>query len=340
MIPFFVLLAGALLTTPSKSVAGDTKGNGGDSIHCAQSSENSFIGVYNLDFLVTYNKSNENADVVPVSSWRESSLRIAAELEKKAPLLALSFREFLKHEDNFSDYSQKRIWEGASFGLVDLKDEALQSQVPKNCGVDESAQQNSGLKLIQTVNRVQHHEKIIYLFDGNIFARQKTERPLQFSFLMVHEWLRDITNNPFEIRRINRWLHSRSLSDSNSEELKHMFESILNRSITIPLKEGVYKTYGEFTSLNCDYRLEYSHTLAMKMTAINCRNPIFSPEELEHKFLSCSPNSDHQHKCFQFGGNAPLADRFRVIGSGEFHENYREPSAPNKFYKFRRVRSL
>ena len=52
------------------SFAGDFgPGNGGDLAHCKASNDNSFNGLYSLDYLLTFNRRNNNDDIVKIENW-------------------------------------------------------------------------------------------------------------------------------------------------------------------------------------------------------------------------------------------------------------------------------
>ena len=191
--------------------AGDSKGNGGDVVNCTRSESNSFEGQYSLDYILGYRASNENADIVNAQSWEASKQRILLLLEQKSAYLAKSFKNFLEHSENFNDFTKKRVWDESSFGLVDLKDENIRRKLPNNCGINKAVGDLNNIELVQAVTRRIHNDKVVYEFDYRVYHHLKTLMPLQFSFLMVHEWLWDITNDPWQIRRLNRIFHSTEL---------------------------------------------------------------------------------------------------------------------------------
>lgn len=192
-------------------------GNGGDSVHCTESQDNILHGYYALDYLLTFQNQNQNADIKPVNDWESSRDRILKILENKHPDLALSFKNYLNSYGNFTDWTRARIWQEASYGLVDIKDERIVRRLPKNCLVPGS---DGNINLIQTVVRVPKPDSIVYEVDLNILNDLLMNNPLQASFILVHEWLWDLTSDVQVIRDLNRYLHSDDALASTPEQFK------------------------------------------------------------------------------------------------------------------------
>lgn len=208
---------GAFVLTPCDAISGDKAGNGGDVATCKPSAANSFAGNYMADYLLTYRLSNRNKDVVQVTSWEESRDRVLKLLRDRAPRIAESFEAFSSLIENESNPLAPRVWEPAAFGLIYLDDQALRNNVPRNC---YSLHADGRVGLTQAVIRTVVNGRIRYLYDYPIVARLKKERPLQYSFLMIHEWLWDLTQDVQGIRRLNRFLHSTGLEAMSSTEFR------------------------------------------------------------------------------------------------------------------------
>ncbi len=204
---------------PAFGFAGGAVGNGGDSVECTYSAANDFNGTYALDYLLTYKESNQNSDIVKVTSLDESIQRIKKLLQEKVPELSDSFDEFMKLVRN-EDISLPRFWEEAPFGLVDIKDENIINFVPMNC------RQNGDVKIVQTIIRLNpmntglEKYKLVYKYVPSIFQRLYTQAPLQLSFLLVHEWLWDLSHHVEKNRRLNRFIHSKEFESLSREQLR------------------------------------------------------------------------------------------------------------------------
>lgn len=188
------------------ALANKEAGNGGDVLKCLKSEQSKFEGLLSLDYLVTYNPMNQNADIVNLKSWKESAARIQGLLTRFAPKKAESWREFVELAENFSDYSKRRIWVAGPTALIRLEDENLVRVIPQNCRVDKAGLPTG---ILQTVIRQQNGKggQVRYQIDSEMLSELRSE-PTQFSFLMVHEWLWDFFDDASKIREVNRFLHS------------------------------------------------------------------------------------------------------------------------------------
>lgn len=202
-----VLIATLLVVCSPTLWAGQEVGSGGDAVSCTASRDNTFVGTYSLDYLLTYTESNNNQDVVEVPSVEQSLQRIRARLAEKLPEFLESFNEFTQLIRN-TDVLQPRFWEEAPFGLVDIKDENLLHLVPMNCRNGEKVQIVQAIIRQNFLNAGVAGDKTIYRFVPRVFNDLQLNAPVQLSFLLVHEWLWDISHNVDRNRRINRFLHS------------------------------------------------------------------------------------------------------------------------------------
>ena len=195
LFPFFLLFQNFAIA------GGFTVNNGGDAVVCRPAPQmNQLNGYYSLDFMALF-----RADFPPVQtrSVADSLHRIEKILFEKLPELAPSFSEFIGTLFNETQYFQPRIWEKAAYGLVDLKDENFVSIVPANC------QQNGRLMIVQAVIRQDPSalglpkDKVLYRYVPEVIQYLIRTNPLQLSFLLVHEWLWDFSDNVERNRRIN-----------------------------------------------------------------------------------------------------------------------------------------
>jgi len=210
--------------------AGFVVGNGGDALLCKKSLDNPLDGTYALDYILTLTDKAEAEGLSPVSSWKDSSERLQRVLTEKVPTLAPYFKEFTETVFN-RDYSKTKVWEPTPFGLRDLEDENITSLIPQNCKTEGKTQ------LIQAVIReFQNYSgtqrgHIIYKYDPEVVKSLDQKSPLQLSFLMVHEWLWDLSQNVNRNRRINRFLHSQEIETMSSEDV---IKSLQGMGLTIP----------------------------------------------------------------------------------------------------------
>ncbi|WP_413290944.1 hypothetical protein [Bdellovibrio sp. HCB337] len=219
---FSILSLGVLLC--AKTYAGGVYvGNGGDAVFCRSSENNSFKGYYALDYLMTLTNANE---VASVKSWEASRDRIRALLAKGAPSLLESFDSFLGDLDNQVDWTKKRIWLSAPHGLVDIQDEQIRRKLPENCGWKNLGSIEQ--EMVQVVVRNKQPHIVRYEYDEEVFNKLKAA-PVQISFLLVHEWLWDHSEDPQIIRWTNQFLHSQHAETLSASDFN---TSLVNIGIT------------------------------------------------------------------------------------------------------------
>lgn len=197
---------------------GDGVNNGGDAIFCYGSTQNDFDGTYSLDYLLTADSPRVS---VKVQSYEESLARIERLLRDKVPSVAESFADFRATVFNETDLTKARLWEPIDFGLIDLKDEKMTSQIPENCKF------NGETRVIQAVIRLSpefsgSENLTIYKFVPSVMAELEVESPLQLSYLLVHEWLWDISSDVEHNRQANRLLHSAEFESMSPEEAERV----------------------------------------------------------------------------------------------------------------------
>jgi hypothetical protein len=197
--------------------------NGGDVIVCDASGENAFVGYFSLDYLLTYQGANSNADVSEVLSAENSLDRIEKILESKSVVLAKSLSTYRRFLSNHSDRSLPRIWEEATFGLTDIKDEDMIRLLPRNC---YHRDEEDRIHLIQAVIRESRPGQIIYHYDSQIQIELQSTDSLQLSFLLVHEWLWDHATSARVVRDANRYLHSKRAETDSAFELEQALTRI------------------------------------------------------------------------------------------------------------------
>lgn len=211
---YSILLAVALLTPNSRAVSGVA--NGGDVVVCNDKSL-PVSAYYSLDYLLTHNPAKEtmNKEILEVKRAREILVLIAAQLQQKLPDLSRHFEDFIAKLDNHQDWSQNRIWISSYNSLADIKDENITQKLDRVC---RPAHQSNGTILVSQAVIRSKVSILQYEFDSQIYAAlDQSPTPYQLSFLLVHEWLWDLTNNVSVIRNVNRYLHSEDFRLSSAQ---------------------------------------------------------------------------------------------------------------------------
>ncbi len=196
-------------------------GNGGDAVFCKKDADHpEFDGTYSLDYLLTFRSSNGNSDVVEPRDFESSAARIR-KLLRKVPDLSYAFELFMRDLWNLDDPSRSRFWQEAAYGIIDLEDERMVRKLPPNCR--SGSEQRS--EIIQAVVRFERPGAIIYEFDPETLEDLRATSALQESFLLVHEWLWDVTDDPLTVRKVNRYLHSTHAEEHSKEEFRRALEN-------------------------------------------------------------------------------------------------------------------
>ncbi|MGE0634062.1 MAG: hypothetical protein AB7O96_16730, partial [Pseudobdellovibrionaceae bacterium] len=200
-------------------------GSGGDAILCQPSPDNFLNGTYSLDYILTLQKADQDEELVAVGSWEESSDRLYRLFLNKIPSLASYFNDFRRSVFNTSDYSLGRIWEASPFGLVDIQDEYIESRVPANCLTEGK------VKVVQAVIRQSKNfsgtkEAIIYKYVPQVTDDLNRNHALQLSYLIVHEWLWDLSSNVDRNRRINQFFHSKKIETMTPAEIEAQLKAM------------------------------------------------------------------------------------------------------------------
>lgn len=212
-------------------------GNGGDAIVCKASAQNFLNGTYSLDYLLTLQNTTVDLDVVQVKSWDESADRIFKLLQVKLPELAVYFDEYRKSTFK-SDFTQRHVWEPTPFGLMDLKDENIKSQLPANCKNGDQAQISQAVIREFASHSGAATDHVVYKYMPTVIDELKKSNPLQLSYLLVHEWLWDFSSNVERNRRFNRLLHSPRFEQIPKEDLKDLLRGM---GFILPsIQPGVY----------------------------------------------------------------------------------------------------
>ncbi len=206
-----------LVLTAHQTFGGGIVGNGGDVIECQASPDNFLKGLYSLDYVATLQSAQNEDAMIAVQSWEQSIARIENLLQEKVPSLAISLKKFRENIFNHKP-GLPYIWETAPFGLIDLTDEKLTTLIPQNC------LRNGKPQLIQSIIKqspIFSGTGIVTIFKYNLdlIERLKKEAPAQLSFLILHEWLWEISFNVDRNRRMNRFFHSNDFEQMSSTDV-------------------------------------------------------------------------------------------------------------------------
>jgi hypothetical protein len=183
------------------SYAGDggVAGGGGNSILCNDGK------YYSYDFVLTQKSTGRMIQAFGQMQEPTQILqRIADIMAMKVPAMAASLNDFIASltTNEFDVNFSSRVWVAGLNPLAPLGDES-RLRIPAMC-LDSKGEP----KIFQSVVRFINDANVIqYNYDERQVYELSHNSPLQVSFLYIHEWLRDYTQNPGVIMNIDRMLH-------------------------------------------------------------------------------------------------------------------------------------
>jgi hypothetical protein len=201
------------------SAGGFYVGNGGDIIHCARTRRFGITKPYALDYYLANVTMKNEFSMMPINSLSSSLANIEVMLSEKLPFLLESFQEYSGLIFN-TDRTKKYYWVKET-NLNNIEDEGY-GIFPKNCWDEYNMMGRIDQAIIRQVvsTKESKEKKIRFLYDAALLNSLKINSSLQYSFLIIHEWLRDFTNNPETIRKVNYYLHSKEFTTDNALEVK------------------------------------------------------------------------------------------------------------------------
>lgn len=197
-------------------------GNGGDVVRCVENGQE----VYRtLDSVVMANHPFYNPKLYQSSD--EAIEAITAKFRETLPFMGIKFERFLETYENKVSEKRDAFW--IESNLYDIEDENLHVKIPAHCDQEP----------IQAVNLVKE-PFTRYYYDSSVISLIEGV-DAEFSWLMIHEWLRDYIDDADVIRIINSYLHSEDfLLDSEKA-----VEETLNR-LGIRYGKGISASELEF----------------------------------------------------------------------------------------------
>ncbi len=227
-----------LLGTLALATEGGRTGNG-FAVPCrTNEAEGIREGYYSLDYLVTTGLGPSHK----IKTWEESSERIKRLLQGVLTEAQMKLYEDFVINVRNTDYSRSRVWEASPYGVLNLKlhtavDAGDPNVLPKE-------QIKSNLKsLVSKLPLACQNEKgetelipavvfqddfftgrppgnLVYKYVPKVLNELEINDALQLSYLYIHEWLWDISNNEDRNRRINQLLHSERIDGMSDGEIR------------------------------------------------------------------------------------------------------------------------
>jgi hypothetical protein len=201
----------SLLSINLSYAGGVLIGNGGTVIRCSNDSHFS-----SLDYIMTKNMLGKSITTSHKKTLQASFQRILNLLENKAPALYDSFNEFTILVGN-KNPAKKYHWIAPKNGIDIINDEII--NLPFSC-----RNTRGSVEIVQAIVRKNVNDKVVFEYDSDIFSQLEKADPLQLSFLLVHEWLWDISPNLQENRQLNYFFHSTLFDKMSVEQVKAYLE--------------------------------------------------------------------------------------------------------------------
>lgn len=193
---FAILALFAVSITANFAFAGSETRNGSDVVVCASQEPIS------LDYVL---ESKEKKLEIVNLDLNNSLQRIAILIAQKVPRLSNSFKEYVAELNNTQNIAKKYTWVPQTDRLPDLLDEQIK-KFPTWCNfISDAASIEQIVIRVTRINRSGGPSRVTFLYNADLF---KQLNPTQKSFILVHEWLWNHTNQAKVVRKINYFLHS------------------------------------------------------------------------------------------------------------------------------------
>jgi hypothetical protein len=213
-----LFLIASMGLSQNSNAGGFAVGNGGDVLICSTSAGKLAAGIYARDYLLS---NAVTLELRPVKNAIASMKKIQTILTKHSPNLTESLASFQNDWLNASKYEAKHIWEAAPFGLQGISEQDELLSLPDSCK-NADGTPNAKQIIVRTFSQTSQltSKKRLFKYDPDLFAQLDKENPMQLSFLAVHEWLWEISQDEVVNRRIVVFLHQKGIEKLTSTEFR------------------------------------------------------------------------------------------------------------------------
>ncbi len=220
MKSWFVSIIGTLFFSLQAFGLGGEVGNGGDVIECAGRPMGEPPGLYTLDYLLAPPQAALAA--VPLEKIQSLLLRLY-------PPLGRHLKEFVRLIEN-TDATEMYVWSANPFGLVDIDDEAVIAILPPECGSGPTKRWQ------QVVVQQEVGQKRLLTYDSKLFARLRLD-PVQYSYLIIHEWLWSMSKSATQVRMANQVFHRHLAGEDATISSLKLVETLSALGLQLPAIE-------------------------------------------------------------------------------------------------------
>jgi hypothetical protein len=206
---FTLLIAGAA----HADRGGVEVGNGGNAVQC--NGKDTFAS---LDYIAARDGMGEDYDLSE-SLWTDESLqRIGALIAAKLPTLSRSYQEFV-HQLVSNDKDQHYLWIPDQ-NLEEVDQDAPRFAIFHYCMADFGSVLLTQV-VVRTVQSSPQGKQIVFRYNQGVLHDLS---PKHRSFLLVHEWLWNFTDDIATNRNIDWLLHSVWFEKASSAEVIQKFK--------------------------------------------------------------------------------------------------------------------
>ncbi len=184
---------------------------------------------FSLDYIYAIGAGSSPSDFASIRDWEDSQGRLVKILSGVSHGLLRSFSRFaestqqMESLDNDNDLVRKREW-SKLLGLTRYRTNKIDG-IPENCLVKQANGNGTIVKIFSYFRAIIRIEKksrrsIVYHYNPYFLKSKVMDSPLQLSFIMIHEWLWDYTQDSNVNRSVNNFLHSKEIEKMSSGEIR------------------------------------------------------------------------------------------------------------------------
>ena len=221
-----LLSAAIFLGSVEGYAGGGFNGGGGYAVRCRDGL------YYALDFKVLAASNSPDRrqapEIVAAGNLKAALTAVRDRLIGKIPKMAGSLTDFIKFSEDILDKSTDRMWNFSDSKLNSLRNilggvgDAADIWIPEDC-----TQPDGSVDLHQAVIRHRLGSKVHYEASKKVLEQLRKTSVVQESFLMVHEWLRDYTEDLIEnpkqnaliLQKVTGFMHSPRWHQISSEDM-------------------------------------------------------------------------------------------------------------------------
>ncbi|MBC7464556.1 MAG: hypothetical protein H7256_01065 [Bdellovibrio sp.] len=209
MMNFLILV---LFTLPIAfaNAGGVHVGNGGNVVRCEGDTH-----FQSLEYVMTKSMYGTRVMPVPVYSLSESLNRIARLIEAKLPQYSSGFNEYVIQFEN-AEPQKTYFWNATQVNNVGDEIVYLPYWCRNSRGTSEIVQ-----AVVRTVSLNSKQETLVnFDYDPKVVDDLEKNSTVQMSFLVVHEWIWNMTNDPDKNRKLDFLLHSPLMESMTAAQIQ------------------------------------------------------------------------------------------------------------------------